>query len=221
MSPRRTLWASPVLVATLFVAGCSADTPSVQEAESTATATPDDVAATSAPADTATETADSQAADTDTATATASPSATTEAVSPANDSFTLEMPANWANVSDEAGDQALLAIRSNEAVSEFFNNVIVVEDEPLDDLEQAITDTGTELAGDDGTSEVLDPIDIDGEEAIGLQVERTQSDVELVQVQRWVERDGSLYVIVLSTTPEGADAGLAEFADILDSWSWE
>ncbi|MBW8173820.1 hypothetical protein K0651_12255 [Ornithinimicrobium sp. Arc0846-15] len=216
MTRRRYFWAGSALAATLVIAGCSSDSGDVNDA-TTSTAS-DDVAATSAPADAATATSDAAA---DTAAVTAEPTADVEALTASDDTFTINMPVDWSDAGEAAGEAAVLATRSDEPLSDFFNNVVVVKDEPLDDLEQSIADTGEELAGSEGTSEVLDAIEVDGKEALGLRVERTQSDVELVQVQRWVEHDGSLFVIVLSSTPEGADAAESDFADILDSWNWE
>lgn len=221
MTRRRYFWAGSALAATLVISGCSSDSGDVDDA-ATSTAS-DDVAATSAPADAATATSETATPDAaaDTAAATAEPTVDVEALSASDETFTIEMPADWSDAGEAAGSTAVLATRSDEPISDFFNNVVVVKDEPLDDLEQAIADTGEELAGSDGTLDVLDAIEVDGKEAIGLRVERTQSDVELVQVQRWVEHDDSLFVIVLSSTPEGADAAESDFADILDSWKWE
>lgn len=218
MTRRRYLFAAPALVATLAISGCSSDEATVNDSASTTTVAEDEVsddaAATSAPADTAESTSDAAAA-------TSEPEAESTTLQASDDSFTISTPAEWADAAEAAGAEATLATRSNEPISDFFNNVVVVTDEPVDDLEAALADTGESLAGEGGTSETMDPIEIDGEQAFGLRVERTQNDVELVQIQRWVEVDDTLYVIVLSASPEGEDAALSDFETILDSWEWQ
>jgi hypothetical protein len=61
---------------------------------------------------------------------------------------------------------------------------------------------------------------IDGEEAIGTQIERTnENDIEIVQTAYLVVHEGSVYSIAISGKIGDDDAEQA-FEDILETWAW-
>jgi hypothetical protein len=209
MSTRSRGLVPTLALSVVLVAGCGGDEPAEDGGDTAPTATtttaPDDTTATSAPAD------DAQA--------TTQPGG--QEVTSSDDAFTFTPPPGWEDATDQAGSQAVAATRAQEREGDFFTNLVVVTEEPIDDLEQAIEQAAEQIAGEDGSYELLEETEIDGLPAFGYQLARTVEDVEIVQVQRWVEHEDVLYILTLSAAEDQLDAAQADLEEILGSWSWQ
>jgi hypothetical protein len=211
MSNRTRALVLPTALALALLSGCGGDDPADTETDgdtvATATATStaeDDAAVTSAPADDAVATTDAGGT-----------------VSSSDDAFTFTAPPGWSDATEQAGSGAVAAARADERSDDFFTNLVVVTEEPLADLEQAIEEAAEQIAGADGTYELLEETEIDGLPAFGYQIARTVDDVDIVQVQRWVEHEDVLYILTLSAADSQLEAAQAEFDEILATWSWQ
>jgi len=211
-TPIRAL-AATATVSALLLAGCSGDDPEVED-ETTTSPTTSDADATSAPPDT------------ETATETAIPDdseATTEAPGPitsADGTFELTLPEGWLDVSSQVEQQVEVAIRDDEMTDDFYTNLVVASEDPISDLEESIEVAAAQVAGSDGEFEMLDPIEIAGEEALGFLLTRTTSGVEVAQTQWWVEHGDRLYVATFSNAQSQQDANTSLMEDLLASWTW-
>lgn len=223
MSHRTRTWALSAATALAVLSGCSQDEPGVAEAtpapadEAPASAPVDDTAQTTAPVDDTGQTAAPPADDAEQTSAPVQAGPLTSR----DGAFTVDLPEGWNDASAEAGEGALVALRENERTDDFFTNLVVVTEEPIPDLEAAVEGAGEALAGDDGEYELLEPIEIDGETAYGYLLTRTVSDVDIVQIQRYVEREEVLYVLTMSAAQSRQQNAEARFAELRDSWAWQ
>lgn len=135
--------------------------------------------------------------------------------------FTFDTPQAWSDVSSQAGAQSVAAVRADERAADFFTNLVVVAEEPIADLEQSIEDAKTTLAGADGAATGTEQIEVDGEAGYAFRISRTVQDVDIVQAQRWVEHDGSLYVLTMSSARTQQRSAVDTLEEILASWSWQ
>lgn len=210
-SPLRTL-AVAASLSTLLLAGCSGDDPQVEDPTDSQTTTAatvtDDTEATSAPADT------------DTATATGD-SAPTGPVSSDDGAFEVTAPEGWLDVTSQVEQKVEIALRDDEMTDDFYTNLVVASEDPIEDLEASIEEAAESVAGADGEYEMLDPIEIDGEEAYGYVLTRTTSGVAVAQTQRWVEHGDRLYVITFSSAKGQQEATESVMEEILSTWSWQ
>ena len=209
MSNRTRALVLPTALALVLLAGCGSDDPPETDADTgpsaTATSTADDDAAvTSAPADDVVATTDAGAT-----------------VTSSDDAFAFTSPPGWSDATEQAGSGAVAAARADERSDDFFSNLVVVTEEPIADLEQAIEDAAEQIAGADGTYELLEETEIDGLPAFGYQIARTVDDVDIVQVQSWVEHEDVLYILTLSAADTQLEPAQAEFDEILATWSWQ
>lgn len=223
--PRRplTVLAAALATAALLLTGCSEDT-----GEAGPTARTSDVGATTAPADGATTSSPDDAAATtgppaddarDSAARTEEPPEAVEVTS-ADEAFTLRVPGGWQDVSGEVSQEVEVALRAAEITDDFYTNVVVASEDPIEDLEQSVETAAAEVAGEDGSWTMLPLTSIDGEEAPGYVLRREADGVPVTQVQRWVQHDDRLYVLTLSSAEEAeADArGVLDL--VMQSWTW-
>ncbi|HLS45973.1 MAG TPA: hypothetical protein VK045_11105 [Ornithinicoccus sp.] len=212
-SPLRTL-AVAASLSTLLLAGCSGDDPSVEaptDSQTTTGATvTDDAEATSAPPDTDTETA--------TGSEDAAP---TGPVTSDDGAFEVTAPEGWLDVTSQVEQKVEIALRDDEMTDDFYTNLVVASEDPIEDLEASIEEAAESVAGADGQYEMLDPIEIDGEEAYGYVLTRTTSGVAVAQTQRWVEHGDRLYVITFSSAKGQQEATESVMEEILSTWRWQ
>ena len=71
------------------------------------------------------------------------------------------------------------------------------------------------------STELIDTIQIDGEDAHGFVLTRTTSGVEVAQTQWWVEHGDRLYVATFSTAKSQQEASEPIMDEILSTWSWQ
>jgi hypothetical protein len=210
MSNRARTWVVPTTVALslALLSGCSGEDDPAGSADPVTdvqeTSAPDDAAVTTSPPDDA--------------------ESTTEAPAPvtsADDAFSFEVPQGWSDAGDQAGADAVAAARADERTDDFFTNFVVVTEEPISDLEEAIEEAAETIAGEEGSHEMLEDIEIDGRTAYGYQLTRTVEEVDIVQVQRWVEHEDSLYILTLSAAESRLEEAQAELEEILGTWTWQ
>lgn len=197
----------PALLAGALLAGCSdADTPSVTTDDAGATTTADagDDAATS----TGPEVAEQTEAPAE------------NALTAANGGFRVTVPAGWVDVTDQVEQEVEIAARAGEMSDGFYTNVVVDRENPINDLEASLEQAAQDIAGEDGSYEMLDPVQVAGEEALGYTVTRTVEGVEIAQTQRWIPHGDHLYVVTLSVAASRAEEGEKVLADLLDGWEW-
>ncbi|MFX0538293.1 hypothetical protein ACQBAT_11390 [Ornithinimicrobium sp. Y1847] len=226
------------LLTLALLTGCADEQPTAAPTtapttqDSPATATPDSDAdtatATEEPAteDTAATTApgtDEEQATTaapDAAGTTAQP-AEPEVVSAVSGDFEVTLPTTWENAIDLVDDEGIqLAAKAPEQVDGFYSNIIITEEEYVSNLTSAVEETAKELAGEDGTYELLDPVRVDGNTSPGYSIVREVQGMELHHVQRWISNQGTLYVVTLSTLESEADEVAPLLDDLLASWTW-
>jgi hypothetical protein len=198
----------PAVLAGLLLVGCSGDDdqPVPEDPGAATGSVPDDASRTSEPAPTP-----------DDGEQTGAPDASVTADSGA---FRLRLPADWTDVRDQVDQEVEIAIRSEDMSDGFYTNVVVAREEPIADLEASLEQAAQDIAGEDGSYEVLDPVQVAGEPALGYTVSRTTAGVEIVQTQRWIQHGDHLYVVTLSVAASEADQGRAALGDVLDTWEW-
>lgn len=211
-TPLRALAVTATLSA-LVLAGCGGDDPVVEDPT-----TADDTSGTSTPPDTETTTdAAEETSAPDDSEATTGPAGP---VTSADGAFELTLPESWVDVSAQVEQQVEVAVRDDEMTDDFFTNLVVASEEPISDLEESIEVAAAQVAGSDGEFEMLDPIEIDGEEALGFVLTRTTSGVPVAQTQWWVEHGDRLYVATFSTAQSQQEASQPLMEELLSSWSW-
>lgn len=232
-SPRRRL-ARAGLGLTLslgLLTGCAQEEPLDDATPSTAAAptTPEQTESETSTTDTAATT--DAAATTDTAPTTEEPSSTADdsAASSAapttldakGGAFTVTTPAGWEDAIDLVDvDSVQLAIKAPEQTDGFYTNILVTEDEYVSNLTSAVEEAAKELAGDDSEYEILEAAPVDGNKAPGYRIVREVQGKSLVQTQRWISHDGTLYVVTLSALEEQAEEAAPVLDELLESWSW-
>lgn len=128
----------------------------------------------------------------------------------------------WVDVRDQVEQQVEIAARDDEMTDGFFTNVVVASEEPIGDLEDSIEAAAEQVAGTDGTYELIDePIQIDGSEAYGFVLTRTTGGAEVAQTQWWVEHGERVYVTTFSTAKTQQEAAEPVMEEILSSWTWQ
>lgn len=211
----RALSAATVLV---LLSGCTStdgDPATSADAPAQGTAAPDPAGTTTGGGPRASAAPDTAAATTE------APPAAQGALTSTDDGFTVELPQEWSDATTEAGERVLLAMRADERTDRFFTNLVVVPEEPIADLPESMERTAKSLAGADGDYELLEPTDIDGEPAYGYTLARTVEEVEILQVQRYVERDGVLYILTMSSALAQQERAQDQLQEILGTWAWQ
>lgn len=135
--------------------------------------------------------------------------------------FTFEMPPGWSDATSQAGADAAAAARADDRADGFFTNLVVVTEEPIQDLDESIEEAAVTIAGDDGDYTMAAQSQVDGETAYGFQIRRTVQDIDIVQAQRWVEHEGVLYILTLSSARTQQDVAGEALEEIVGSWSWQ
>lgn len=142
-------------------------------------------------------------------------------VSAADGSFEVTLPEGWIDAIDLVDrPEVQVAGRAPEQVDGFFTNAIVTQEEYVGNLTAAAEETAKELAGEDGTYELLEPAPVDGNLAPGYTLHREVSGKELVHTQRWISHDGTLYVVTLSALASEAEEAAPLLDEMLASWTW-
>lgn len=114
----------------------------------------------------------------------------------------------------------MLAAKDVERRDEFFTNVVVTREEYVGSLTSAVEDTAEQLAGEDGEYELLEPVEVDGNQAPGYTVVREVNDTTIHQTQRWISHDGTLYSVTLSVVDSQVDDTGDVLDEMLATWRW-
>lgn len=163
---------------------------------------------------------ESVTADDDDAEVTAGSTADLAVATAADEAFTLHIPDGWADVTDTVPQDIELALRAEAMSDDFFTNVVVASEEPIDDLSGSLEGAAQEIAGEAGSFQLLPPVEVAGETAHGYVVTRTNEGMVVVQTQRWMEHGDRLYVVTLSSAQSQQDRAEALFDQILNGWAW-
>lgn len=226
---RRTATAAvSTLLAVTALTGCAQEEPTNDEVSSSAPTTDEAVPTTAAQTGTADDAATTSAAPEEAAVTSSAPAeaaTTTErepaGVAAADDSFEIEIPGRWEDAIDLVEDEGILvAAKDTERVDDFYTNVVVTQEESVRNLSEAVEQTAEELAGEDGSYQMLDPVEVDGERAPGYTLVREVQGTTVHQTQRWVSHDKTLYVVTFSAVDSQAEDAAPILDDILASWSW-
>lgn len=113
-----------------------------------------------------------------------------------------------------------MAARAGEMTDGFYTNTIIDREDPISDLQESLEQAAQEIAGEDGSYEMLDEVEVAGENAVGYTVTRTVNDVEVQQTQRWIPHGDHLYVVTLSVAAGQTEAGEAVLQELFDGWEW-
>ncbi|ANS80410.1 hypothetical protein SGUI_3014 [Serinicoccus hydrothermalis] len=212
------------LLALLSLAACADEEP---VAEPPATSSPtEEPSASEEPSadDTEQTTSADEATQTEEAATTSAPEEPKELeLAASDDAFTVTLPGTWEDATATAQDQtdaAVLAGRDGERVDDFYTNVVITQEEYVGNLTSAVEQAAEELAGEDGEYELLDPAEVDGNQAPGYTLVRDVQDVTVHQTQRWVSHEGTLYVVTFSAVDSQAEDAAPVLDDLLASWTW-
>lgn len=142
--------------------------------------------------------------------------------------YFYSLPGGWSDVSDDANGSAA-AVDSVSAWgaqfqgsrANFIVSIIpaVASSKSVEDLE----DTWKNSMRKSLKAKLKDIADItvDGEEAIGIRVERTnENGVDIIQIAYLAVHGDNAYTLGLSTTPDRETDTKAAMESIIDSWSW-
>lgn len=224
---RTAIAAVSTLLAVTALTGCAQEEPTNDEVSSSAPTTQEAVPTTAAETGTADDVATTSAAPEEAAVTSSAPeaAATTEReparVAAADDSFEIEIPGRWEDAIDLVEDEGILvAAKDTERVDDFYTNVVVTQEESVRNLSEAVEQTAEELAGEDGSYEMLDPVEVDGDRSPGYTLVREVQGTTVHQTQRWVSHDKTLYVVTFSAVDSQAEDAAPILDDILASWSW-
>jgi PsbP len=139
--------------------------------------------------------------------------------------YTFAIPEGWDDATSDVQRTTGIdsAVRAEDEDDGFSRNV-VIEVQPAagaTDPEQIRAQWQTNIGNAvDATPEPIDGTTIDGEDAVGVRVETSQQDVDVVQVAYLTIKNGRVYSIALSAHHDVEDSATAEFEQLLGSWSW-
>ncbi len=139
----------------------------------------------------------------------------------ADGAFAFDTPQGWSDATSQAGADAVAAARADDRADGFFTNLVVVTEEPIDDLEESIEQAAATIAGDDGVYTMAAQSQVDKETAYGFSLRRTVQGTDIVQAQRWVEHEGVLYILTLSSARDQRRVASDTLEEIVRSWSWQ
>lgn len=144
------------------------------------------------------------------------------AVTSRSGGFSVEPAPGWTVATDQVTEVPGLdlALLSGERIASFNNNLVVIAsngDQAAADAELA---KGRRQLGATGTVTDLPPRQIAGEPAKGISTAFEQQGVKVVARSFAVHHQGTVYVLTLSSSPEGADVALTELDRMISSWTW-
>ena len=224
------------LLAVGLLAGCAQEEPVGDPGPTTTAPAP----TTPAPTDDAPTTEDPATTTEDATSTNADPAPTTQAptddaavtsagpqadptLAAADKGFTVEVPEGWEDAIDLVDVPSVqLAMKAPEQVDGFFTNVLVTKEEYVANLTSAVEQAAKELAGNDKDAEyeLLELAPVDGNRAPGYTITRTVQGKTLVQTQRWISHDGTLYVVTMSALEAQAKDAQETLDALLESWTW-
>jgi hypothetical protein len=144
------------------------------------------------------------------------------------DGYEYQLPDGWSDITDSVlddnPDQSTLDSASawGESVAAARANVIVeVNSWAFDDLDDAQSVLKGNLGNLGGDVEDIDGRTIDGEEAAGVLLTRTNDAGVEVEQRAYIVRHGDDAVVITATNSSDDDGPLDKYEEIYDSWSWK
>lgn len=143
----------------------------------------------------------------------------------AGDGYSYTIPDEWSDASAQGQSQGVdTIVRADDAESDFHTNILVEVDPAsgVTDPAEIQNQWASNIAGSVGaTPSPIDGTTIDGNDSVGIRLETTAEDVDVVQVAYLVINDDKVYSIALSTAADAEDTSTETFQELLESWSWE
>ncbi len=170
--------------------------------------------------------------ETETETESSSPtqSATAAGDAVAGDGYRFALPTGeWKDRTDQAPSlgatiDTVIVLGPSVELSQSAIFVEVLPNPGVDDVETIQPAWTRNVKSNDGaTTEPIDPITVDGEKAVGVDVKNRKNNAGLEIEQRaYLTLHGDLQVGIYLTYPaSGDDVSVNDFQKVLDSWRWE
>jgi PsbP len=143
------------------------------------------------------------------------------------DGYSYAIPDGWSDATSEAEGQSQsidTVVKADEDDDGFHSNLFVEIDpaQGVTDLSQIEEEWATNTAQSvNATPESIDDITIDGQDAVGIRMETTTQDIDVVQVAYLAVKDGQAYSIVLSSSAGAEEEATETLEQLLDSWAWK
>jgi hypothetical protein len=142
--------------------------------------------------------------------------------------YSYELPEGWTNISEQVkeqnAEQGTLDTASawGRSIEAGRANVIVeVDGWVYSDLDDAREVLKGNLASLGGNIEEIDSRTIDGEEAAGLLLTRTNENGIEVEQTAYIMKNGDDAVVITASSKAGDEGPKDAYEEIYDSWSWE
>ncbi|CAN7264678.1 hypothetical protein LJR027_001088 [Terrabacter sp. LjRoot27] len=192
-----------VLTCTLVLTGCSKDT----------TASPPSVSSSSAPSSSG-------------STSGSGGSATTtegDEVRGRSGAFTVVPPEGWTEATDKATGVADIdvVLLSSKKVGSFANNLVVTSaagDRSV--LDDELAKGRQQLAAAGRTVSSAPDKTVSGSPAVGFTTTFEQQGIKVLARSYGVARGGRIYLLTLSSSQADATHAMAEFDELLSTWTW-
>lgn len=144
------------------------------------------------------------------------------------DGYTFAKPEGWNDITSSYEDSAIRIDNAVQAQADSpagaGTNINVIREAPegLPDLQTLAPQLAQQLKTVAQVEpEPLDPIELDGEPAIGHTATGSSPQGKLTFVQRFTIHDGALYSITLTSDPKSAKGARKALDGVLASWTWE
>jgi hypothetical protein len=143
----------------------------------------------------------------------------------AGDGYSYAIPDGWSDTSEQGESQGVdTIVRADDDEAGFHTNILVEVDPAsgVSDPTEIQDQWASNVAGAVGaTPNPIDGTTIDGQDAVGIRLETTAQNVDVVQVAYLAINDDKIYSIALSTAADAEATSTETFQNLLDSWSWE
>lgn len=142
--------------------------------------------------------------------------------------YSYDLPSGWSDMSEEMSSQdprVDSAIAAGSSFEQAEANILVEAGSSggETDPEAARATLKSNISSSVGaTATDVENSEIGGAEAIGVKVERTNTNgVEIVQTAYLAIQDGKVATVTISSTTDNEEDALAAFEEMSDSWQWE
>jgi PsbP len=141
------------------------------------------------------------------------------------DGYSYTIPDGWSDTTSQTNTEGIdSVVRSDDDADGFHTNILVEVDaasgvtDPTQIEEQWMTNIGRSV---NATPESIDATSIDGQDAVGMRLETTTEDIDVVQVAYLTINADQVYSIALSASAGSEDEATEALQELLESWTWE